>query len=80
MKKKIIAAGGFIGILFSTWDSMVDHADSASLSDHMKIGFIFHSVFSLKTLIYLSIGVASGWIISVTINKISELHQEWNDF
>ncbi|TZF99565.1 hypothetical protein FW781_06460 (plasmid) [Chryseobacterium panacisoli] len=80
MKKRIIAAGGFIGILFSTWDSMVDHPDSASLSDHMKIGFIFHSVFNLKTLIYLLIGVAFGWIISVIINKISELHREWNDF
>ncbi|WP_454047066.1 hypothetical protein [Chryseobacterium sp. Marseille-Q8038] len=80
MKKRIITAGGFIGILFSAWDSMVNNADSASLSDHLKIGFIFHSAFSLKTLIYLSIGAASGWIISVMINKISELRREWNDF
>ncbi len=80
MKKRIIIAGGFIGILFSTSDSMIDNADAASLSDHIKMGFIFHSVFSLKTLIYLLIGAASGWIISVMINKINELHKEWKDF
>ena len=80
MKKRIITAGGFIGILFSIWDSMVDNADTASLEDHLSVGFVFSSVFSLKTLIYLSIGMFSGWIINFMINKISELHREWNDF
>ncbi|WP_431611180.1 hypothetical protein [Chryseobacterium sp. 'Rf worker isolate 10'] len=80
MKKRIINAGGFIGILFSIWDSMVDNADTASLEDHLSVGFVFSSVFSLKTLIYLSIGMFSGWIINFMINKISELHREWNDF
>ncbi|PTT33563.1 hypothetical protein DBR28_14600 [Chryseobacterium sp. HMWF028] len=59
---------------------MVDNADTASLEDHLSVGFVFSSVFSLKTLIYLSIGMFSGWIINFMINKISELHREWNDF
>ncbi len=80
MKKRIVTAGGFTGILFSIWDSMVDNANTALLEDHLSPGFVFSSVFSLKTLIYLSIGLASGWIINFMINKISELHREWNDF
>ena len=79
MKKRVTAAGGFIGTVFSIWDSIVDNADTASLDDHLRAGFIFNSAFSLKTLIYLSIGIISGWVISLIINKINELHREWND-
>jgi len=80
MKKRIITAGGFIGILFSIWDSMMDNADTASLEDHLSVGLVFSSIFSLKTLVYLTIGMVSGWMINFMINKISELHREWNDF
>ncbi|UTX50434.1 hypothetical protein [Chryseobacterium sp. MA9] len=80
MKKRIITAGGFIGILFSIWDSMMDNADIASLEDHLSVGLVFSSIFSLKTLVYLTIGMVSGWMINFMINKISELHREWNDF
>lgn len=79
MKKRIITAGGFIGILFSIRDSVIDKADSALSEDHLT-GFIFHSVFSMKTLVYLLIGGVSGWIISLMIHKINELYREWNDF
>lgn len=74
MKKRIITAGGFIGILFVS-----DRVDSALSKDHLT-GFIFHSVFSMKTLRYLLIGGISGWIISLMIHKINELYREWNDF
>lgn len=80
MRKRIITAGGFIGIVFSIWDSMVDNADTASLEDDLSVGFVFSSVFSLKTLVYLIIGMVSGWIINFMINKIGELHRDWNDF
>ncbi|MEF9479473.1 hypothetical protein ACR1PO_04855 [Chryseobacterium sp. RRHN12] len=79
MKKRIVTAGGFIGILFSIWDSVIDKADSALSEDHLA-GFIFHSVFSMKTFVYLLIGGVSGWIISLMIHKINELYREWNDF
>ncbi|MGH1518305.1 hypothetical protein [Chryseobacterium sp. JK1] len=79
MKKRVIITGGMIGVLFPLWDLLTDQSDIASLDSQVGAGFIVSGFFSIRTFIYLSMGMFSGWMISLIIGKVCDLHREWND-
>ena len=69
MKRLLALLGGIIGLLFSIWDTMINGADTAPLESEFGITIVSWPFFITKTIAYLLIGAALGWLIGFMVDK-----------
>ncbi|MPS65592.1 hypothetical protein [Chryseobacterium sp.] len=71
MKKILTIIGGVLGLLFSIWDSVVSYSDTAPLEEY-GISIVSWQFFIKKTLVYILIGLLSGWLVGLIIHKLKK--------
>ena len=72
MKRVLTIVGGVLGFLFSILDSVVSYSDTAPLYES-GMSIISWQFFIKKTIVYIVIGLLSGWLMSLIIGRLRKI-------